>query len=90
MCMTARGHPLTVADVFTVFALMSTLSQTALKTIGWAVQYTADATVTVKRTEAFLLDNGGEESSRAWEFGNGRLTENEGNKRETKNVYLLK
>ena len=90
MCMIARGHPLTVANVFTVFALMSTLSQTALKSIAYAVQYIADATVTVKRTEAFLLGNAGEDSSQAWEFGEEHCREHEGNKRETRVVRLLK
>ena len=74
-CMTARRHPLTVADVFTVFALVSTLGETAVQCIGHAVRYTADAVVTVKRTEAFLLGNAGGESSQAWEFGEGHSTD---------------
>ena len=90
MCMTTRRHPLTVADVFTVFALMSTLSETALKTIRFAVQHSADAVVTVKRTEAFLLGNGGEDSSPARKFGERHLTEHEGKNRTTKRVCPLK
>ena len=69
---------------------MSTLSETALKTIAYAVRFIADAAVTVKRTEAFLLGNTGDESSRAWEFGEEHLEQHEGNGQDTAIVCLLK